>query len=286
MGKKLCIYHKNCTDGFGAAWVVHHKFKDDVEFHAANYQDEGYPDVCGRDVIIVDFSYPLPVMQEIWAHAKSLVLLDHHKTAVENLGEWIEKLPAASKEHLILDMTRSGALMAWGYFFPGIHAPKVIQAISDRDTWQFKLKFTEEIHEVLGSYEQTFEIWDDLILRQRFMSLVIEGEGILRKFNREVGSLVKSLEMKLEIDGHVVPAANIPFTHASKAGHLLGKGAPFAALFSLRADGVAFSLRSEEKVGMDVSLIAKKFGGGGHKHAAGFQVSHTRFLDMMLEVLH
>ena len=33
-----------------------------------------------------------------------------------------------------------------------------------------------------------------------------------------------------------------------------------------------FSLRSGES-GVDVSSVAKKFGGGGHKNAAGFSVS-------------
>ena len=38
MPKVLCIYHKDCTDGFGAAWAVRHALgQDNVEFHAASY---------------------------------------------------------------------------------------------------------------------------------------------------------------------------------------------------------------------------------------------------------
>ena len=34
MPKVLCIYHENCTDGFGAAWAVRHALRrDNVEFH-------------------------------------------------------------------------------------------------------------------------------------------------------------------------------------------------------------------------------------------------------------
>ena len=32
--KKMCIYHGNCADGFGAAWVVRKALGSDVEFVA------------------------------------------------------------------------------------------------------------------------------------------------------------------------------------------------------------------------------------------------------------
>lgn len=51
----ICIYHGNCADGFGAAWAVR-KALPDCEFHAGIYQNTP-PDVAGRDVVIVDFSY-------------------------------------------------------------------------------------------------------------------------------------------------------------------------------------------------------------------------------------
>ena len=54
-------------------------------------------------------------------------------------------------------------------------------------------------------------------------------------------------------------------------GHLLGKGEPFAATFFYDGEGYVFSLRSDDN-GLDVSEIAKQYGGGGHKHAAGFKL--------------
>lgn len=38
--KKLCIYHGNCADGFGAAWAVRHALGDEVEFYPGTYQQE------------------------------------------------------------------------------------------------------------------------------------------------------------------------------------------------------------------------------------------------------
>lgn len=51
-------------------------------------------------------------------------------------------------------------------------------------------------------------------------------------------------------------------------------GTKFSLILSERADGkIKGSLRSEEYKGVDVSQIAHRFGGGGHKLASGFEVS-------------
>jgi uncharacterized protein len=76
---------------------------------------------------------------------------------------------------------------------------------------------------------------------------------------------------RMNIGGHNVPVANLPYTLSSDAGHLMGKGEPFAACYMDDPTGRTFSLRSAPD-GIDVSEIAKNYGGGGHKHAAGFKV--------------
>src|SRR5688572_26960395 len=110
--KALCIYHGNCADGFTAAWAVHKAYGDAAEFFAGKYQ-EPPPDVTGRDVIMVDFSYKRPVLAEMIGKAKSFLLLDHHKSAQADLEALAE-----CGANLHFDMSRSGALMAWQYFHP------------------------------------------------------------------------------------------------------------------------------------------------------------------------
>ena len=70
MSKTLCIYHGNCADGFGAAWVVRKALGAGVEFHPGVYQNAP-PDVTDRDVYLVDFSYKLATMREIMEAAQS-----------------------------------------------------------------------------------------------------------------------------------------------------------------------------------------------------------------------
>ena len=76
----ICIYHSPCMDGFTAAWVARKALGNDVEFFAATY-GEPPPDVTGKDVIMVDFSYKRPVLMEMAKKAHSFLILDHHKSA-------------------------------------------------------------------------------------------------------------------------------------------------------------------------------------------------------------
>jgi nanoRNase/pAp phosphatase (c-di-AMP/oligoRNAs hydrolase) len=59
---------------------------------------------------------------------------------------------------------------------------------------------------------------------------------------------------------------------ASDVGHVLAKDHPFSASYYDTNDGRVFSLRSAEGC-IDVSVVAKHLGGGGHASAAGFRVT-------------
>lgn len=293
--RKLCIYHGNCADGFGAAWAVREALGDDVEFHAGVYQDPP-PDVTDRDVILVDFSYKYDVLVEMSWKAKSILVLDHHKSAAEDLGRlpWAGKTPddfrvecaaycqSCNMPHIgaIFDMERSGAGLAWDFFHPGKPRPRLIDYIEDRDLWRFNLTASREINAALFSYPYDFNIWSPL-MKQDLVVLHTEGVGIERKHHKDVAELVAVTRREMVIGGFRVPAASLPYTYTSDAGALMcqpfddGSGVswvpPFAACYWDTPDGRVFSLRSLPN-GSDVSEIAKQYGGGGHRNAAGFRV--------------
>jgi hypothetical protein len=60
--RPLIIYHGNCADGFSAAWCFWRKYRDGADYFAGVYQQEP-PDVSGRDVFLVDFSYKRAVVE-------------------------------------------------------------------------------------------------------------------------------------------------------------------------------------------------------------------------------
>ena len=78
----------------------------------------------------------------------------------------------------------------------------------------------------------------------------------------------------ITLDGHRVPCVSSCILQ-SEIGARMAQRHPFVAIvFELDGRRV-YSLRSHSKKGVDVSAVARKFGGGGHRNAAGF----TIFLD-------
>lgn len=280
----LCIYHGNCADGFTAAWAVREALGD-IECHAAGY-GQAPPDVTGRDVIIVDFSYPRDVLQQMMEQANTLLVLDHHKSAAEDLAglpeppetwqDWVEEAidPEVGvfprTDHAALfDMERSGAGLAWDFFHEAPR-PALVDHVEDRDLFRFALEDTEEIMMAVFSREYTWENWDSLAAEFPH-ELYREGRAILRKHRKDVRELIRSCEQRMKIGGYVVPVLNAPYFYSTEAGHIMSEGEAFAACYWDSADARTFSLRSRED-GVDVSAIAKQYGGGGHRHAAGFRV--------------
>lgn len=283
MPKILCIYHGNCADGFGAAWAVRHAIDERrVEFYPGVYQQPP-PDVTGRNVLMVDFSYKRPVLLEMAKTAKSILILDHHKTAAEDLAgfktiasydQWEDDtldLVAEGEPPIavLFDMDRSGAGIAWD-FFHNTPRPPLIDHIEDRDLWRFKLEGTREIQANVFSFPYDFAIWDNLMAAP-VEDLIEQGRAIERKHFKDIDELLGVCKRRMTIAGHDVPVASLPYTLTSDAGHKMAQGEPFAACYWDTAETRIFSLRAADD-GLDVSEIAKCYGGGGHPKAAGFAV--------------
>lgn len=263
MASTICIYHGNCMDGFTGAWVIRKALGDTVEFYPGVYQADP-PDVTGRDVIFVDFSYKRPVMEKILEQAASVIILDHHKSAIEDL----KNLPF---NFCLFDTERSGAMLAWIYFFPGEEPPEFIRYVQDRDLWQWKLPHSKEVSAGMFTYPYEFSSWDWFSDPDAVATLIHEGSAVYRKQMKDIEELIQSNKRSMVIGGVTVPVANIPYLMASEACNIMAKGVEFAACYSDTSRGRTFSLRSAED-GMDVSKIAALYGGGGHVHAAGFMV--------------
>ena len=266
--KKLCIYHGNCLDGFAAAWAVRHALGENIQFYKGIHQQPP-PDVDGLDVYLVDFSYNKEVLEGMLKTAASITILDHHISAEENLSELLQVGTIKG----LFDMDKSGAMLAWQWFIPDQQPPVLIKHIQDRDLWLFKLDGTREINAALSSYPFDFKVWDKLMSsnKDELKALKRDGEAIERKLQKDIKGLIASGVRRMVIAGYDVPVLNVSSAYVSDAGHIMSEGEAFAACYWDHPDGRSFSLRSAEN-GIDVAKVAKKYGGGGHKKAAGFTV--------------
>lgn len=257
--RPLVIYHSACYDGFTAAWVAH-KALGEPEMVPARYGEDP-PDVAGRDVYIVDFSYPRDVMVAMHGAARSLRVLDHHKTARE---------ACAGLEFCEFDMDRSGAGMAWDHFYPHDPRPLWVDRIEDRDLWRFRYDDTEAVYAFVASQHMTLKGWDEI--NSMGLPAIVERGSAISGYIKMYCSKASNEARLVDFQGHRVVALNTLYLNASETAHVLLKRYPDAR-FSLtyyqdRGGRWGYSLRSRSD--FDVSAVAKKFGGGGHAQAAGF----------------
>lgn len=270
MNKNIIYYHSGCYDGFTAAWVAGEFLEGESEFKPCKY---GVPspdltEVDGKHVYVLDFSFPREHMIEMNNRAEFMLVLDHHKTA---------QAACEGLDFCQFDMNRSGAGMAWDHFNGGENRLALVNYVEDRDLWKFKMPFSHEIGAWIASYSMDMHTWDYLSdkLMDDFDSCVSEGRAILRFKKQKVDEIAREARI-IKIDGYAVPAVNCTYNFGSEVAHKLLElypDAPFAAYFLCRSDKeVQFGLRGRTSDDFDVSEIAKKFGGGGHKKAAGYEM--------------
>ena len=261
----LCIYHKQCLDGFAAALAVYRHCQQqqlNCRFVAAAHY-EAPPDVRGMHVYIVDFAYPRQVMIRLQQQAASLLVIDHHISAQDDLKD----LPFC-----IFNMQHCGSGLTWQHFFPQEPLPLFFQYIEDNDLWRWQLADSHEIAAALELIEMDFTLWMPLLQRENLLQLIDTGATLLRYQQQLVNKMTQQHHIQMFcIGGFEVPAVNSNVL-VSDIGHVLCEGYPFAAVYHDSKERRVFSLRSDEQ-GIDVAKIAAIYGGGGHFHAAGFSLT-------------
>lgn len=279
------IYHKNCSDGFGAATCAHRFLKGkEVEYYGAVHQTPP-PDVTNKNVAIFDFSYSEEVLKKMIESANKLAVIDHHRSAeknLENIGE----------EYKVFRMDHSGAYLAFKYFFPKEKIPAVITYIQDRDIWTNEQPFIQQYSAWFFTLPFEFEIYEKYFDDEVFMKeLKGDANGMMKLNNYNVErissrSVVKFVKIKEKY--YFVACVNSNVLKSDVGNYILRKVYPladFSMIYDIndRNDTTSISLRSTD-TGADVSKIASGFGGGGHKCASGVRVSHiTNSLGLVLD---
>lgn len=283
MNRPLCIYHGGCNDGFAAAWCVRKALRGDLDFFPGVHQEEP-PAHNGRTVILVDFCYRREILEAMSRTATSIVVFDHHKSTQEDLAgvgpppdfQTLQDSIRAGERRgfdsltAVVDLDRCGAMIAWNYFFGANEAPpRCIEYIQDRDLWLKRLPGSDEFTIALRSYPQTFSVWDSLMSVDP-NTLLPEGNSIQRYHRLRTTELV-DCAYQATLGGHTIWIANAPaFAAGDVANELAARDVAFGACYLEVASGL-FQYELRSRGDFDVSEVARRYGGGGHKNAAGFR---------------
>lgn len=260
----IILYHGNCPDGLAGAYAAWKKFGAAATYLPVTHGDPMPGDLEGKEVYIIDFSYPNGILLQIEKGAKRLVVLDHHISA----KSWVE----AVREHVFKN-DRSGAGIAWEYFHPGTPLPRVLAYIEDNDLWRHSLPDYDAFASYLGTVNLSLETLDTLVRDGEddaaFGKMIASGR-VYAAYNERLNAALVDLAEEVEFDGYTILAVNAPRMFRSKVGHLLAvKHPPFSVVWYEKEGKRHYSLRGDGSI--DVSQIAAAHGGGGHHNAAGFE---------------
>jgi len=282
--ERYCIYHGGCPDGFTSAWLMHMAYPD-IILHKGVYGEDPPCIKPGSTVFLVDFSYDRDTIITLAAIASKVVILDHHKTAVDNLVD----LPG--NVDVYLDMHMCGAAITldhlewstdWGEWATDwdregqdiSYLHTMVFYIEDFDLWKKKLKDTNAINAFVQSSPYTFEAWDSILSSfshpDSLSTLVSSGEAILMRDGKVVSDIVDTAR-EVTIGGYDVLAVGSPYAYGSTVAGILATERPFGAYYVDRPEGRQYGLRSLPNT-VDVSAVAANYGGGGHVQASGFKV--------------
>ncbi|CAG8643549.1 hypothetical protein C2G38_2045836 [Gigaspora rosea] len=285
------IYHKDCPDGFGAAYSAWKRLGNNATYHAAQHATPPPQDIQGKRVGIFDFSYPKTTLKELEKQAKLIAIVDHHKSARNDILSGDD-----DKTNYFFDMDKSGARLAWEFFWPDKEVPLLIRYIEDKDLWKFELPKSREFSIFWSTIPYQFEIYDQYIKDESLIEKAIEsGTHIFNYTQNRVSFLKDGYSFKRKMTVNIVDDDKKPQTRTytvsvanslvwiSDLGNSVAKmdGADFGMVFYYDGNLKRYniSLRSlDEKA--DVSQVAKAFGGGGHRNAAGFVWEHKSIEDL------
>ena len=277
------IYHGDCADGTGAAAVLLKKFPSIKPFPLKHhYTEEDFAPILeavdeNTAVYFVDFARGV---ERILGRAKEVFVIDHHIGVKNDM----EKL-ATEHDNLtyIFDNEKSGATLAWKYFFGEDTTPEILRLIQDFDIWQWRFgDRTKYASNLLIPYANQPEKM--LALFDENTDKVLEKGKIISEFTDYVIEkfVGRAEPTYVRIGEEKIPAFNTRGYVSEIGSELSEKCGGAVMLFNIQGERVHMSFRSSEGQSPTARELAETLGGGGHDLAAGAYTTLKKFCGMIV----
>ena len=270
MTRSICFHH-NDPDGHASGAIVHYALGDSVTLVESDYDDTPIPwDLVeeAEQIIVTDFSFSVEEMQRL-AEGRELIWIDHHKSAMAEFVGIADDWPG------IRDISEAACVLTWKYYFPEKSIPRAIILIGDRDIWRWAEEDTGPFNE--GLYNQNHKASNAAFWKPLFdedsstlEKMIKEGDLIRKVKLKDIDHIMTARSFKVEFEGYSTLAINIRGNgDIGNYGRDRGYEIVYTYADRIQTNGLAtvVTLFSDK---IDVSVIAKRYGGGGHAGAAGF----------------
>jgi len=265
----ICLHH-NDSDGRAAAAIIRYALGNGIWLYEMNYGDSIPLEkiLIAEKIIIVDFSLSKEEMIKLATYHK-LTWIDHHKSALEEMDGISDLWPG------IRDTREAACVLTWKYFFPDRSVPQGVRLIGDRDIWKWAYPETGPFNE--GLYQLDTRPYNDSVWiplfenDQTMLDKILQNGKILREARmKTIRRTLLSKGFSVTMDGYKTLVVNLRGS-GDIGQQVRNMGYEIAYCYSddlHHEELTTFVTMYSDKV--DVSDIAKRFGGGGHSGAAGF----------------
>lgn len=304
------VIHHNDLDGRCSADIIYHWVGEgkthidhgspDAEYIEMDYAKEFDVNSIKTDeeVWIVDFSFEPAVMKKILARTKNVVWIDHHKSAIEKYVGFGQDING------FRSVKDAGCVLTWEYVMwysdrgtsnlivgdecsimtdkdePAKHypVPESVAMIGDYDSWHHKIENSTLFYEgmKLKNDDPGSNDWRDAAHSAKFrLDVIQDGRTCIKYRDNYCADMIKSYGFESEIEGHKCYVLNVYGFGSLGYGKLMDE---YDICAGCIFDGKQWTVSLySKKPDVDVSVICKKLGGGGHKGAAGFQCKELPF---------
>lgn len=273
----VCIVHDRDLDGHCCGAILKYKYPD-AKIVGYDYgQPIPWDEVHdGEPVIMADVSLPMPDMHTLWLKSgRNLVWVDHHISAIKAHEQWV--IDNGKFLTPVLNASISACEGAWMYLFPREAVPEAVELLGTYDSWRNKDKD-------YWNYRVMPFQWG---MRMECTSPETLDTELFRPGNKEVDAIIKQGEMILRYQKQQYErTAKFAFETVFEGLRCIcinaggGNSTMFESVWDeekydamvpmfYSGRGWTFSMYTTKDI--DLSVIAKKHGGGGHAKACGFQ---------------
>lgn len=283
----VIIHHNKDMDGYASGAICKLRYPD-ATLIGWDYKDPipNLGDFADEDVIMIDITFPLEKLLALSHITNSLVVIDHHISFKKGYDSFLTDNNKFKNFTYIYEDRVAACEIGWKYLFPDKEVPYGVTLIGRYDTWRQEegywegetLPFKYYMYSQCNTSE-TFPKWvlkkDDVIYDKLLEDAVYAGKSIMKYQRTMDEATTKAYSFVREAYGGLrAICLNQPyFSSETVASAYTDEKHDIMIGFAWGGDNWRVSLRSVgDKV--DVSLIAKSKGGGGHKNAGGFEVEH------------
>lgn len=287
--KQFCYYH-NDADGKCSAAIVRQEFPEIelVPVGNSSISDPNFSKITEDcHVILVDLSIPITAYNKLRSLTRQVTWIDHHKSTID-IEHLIDK---TDLDYVFKSGEGSAALLTWNYYRGGIKPPQIINLVSNYDEWKYKYGDRTMLFHIgssLFDLNPESALWDLLLdpsqkskrdSKTFIDNTITAGHTVLKYQESRVYDFLFNTAFHITLGGFKFLAINTDSSNTALRKLDLKK-------FKISTDGLILFYKQKtrwvvslytDKTHVDVSAIAKEYGGGGHKSAAGFATKELPF---------